>query len=201
MPRKEEHTVKSKWWKKHRRIVGLVEWSKRHSRIVSLIEWVLLLVLSIGLSLDFYLFSIPFALITTRTDVLKILIEAEATILGFFGLIAVYALTSYDNRIDRVEERILNKEEADDQLLSLFSLTRKIRERKTKFVLGALPSLASLVLSFFLSITVLGLVNINPNMLIAYQLSIAASSLLFTGVFAIFMMLYRMGKEPEETLN
>lgn len=41
-------------------------------------------------------------------EVLKALIEAEATVLGFFTLIVVYALGSLDNRIDRLDQHIFD---------------------------------------------------------------------------------------------
>jgi hypothetical protein len=37
--------------------------------------------------------------------VLQSLIQAEATILGFFGIIVTYLLTSYDTRLDRFEQQ------------------------------------------------------------------------------------------------
>jgi hypothetical protein len=136
---------------------------------------------------------------------LKALIEAEATVLGFFGLIAVYFLTSYDSRIDRVEEKILDLKSnlRDDQVsvdtikIDFESLKQKIIKRKRRTVEGILSSLAGLVMSFLLSIYVLGLVTINPQAVLAYQLSVPASMFLFIGIFGIFIMFYRMRKEPE----
>jgi hypothetical protein len=208
--RKEELATKNKWWQQRR--VGLIDWEKRHPKATPLISWISIIALSIVMSIDIYLFSILFGfIILLSADAWKTLIEAEATILGFFGLIAVYALTSYDNRIDKVEEKILDSEsDIDVDLFSLdyfkreireirlHSLKRKIRERKRRTVMGILSALISIILSFFLSITVLGLVNINPQMVFAYQLSFVASTFLFIGIFAIFMMLYRMGREPED---
>ena len=50
------------------------------------------------------LVSVFYIWVLTNVDALKALIEAEATTLGFFGLIAVYWLTSMDSRIDRLEQ-------------------------------------------------------------------------------------------------
>jgi hypothetical protein len=43
-----------------------------------------------------------FIFVVTNPEALKVLIEAEATLLGFFGLIIVYMLTSIDSRIERI---------------------------------------------------------------------------------------------------
>ena len=48
---------------------------------------------------------------TIEVEMLKAMIQAEATILGFYGLIVVYALTSLDDRIDTLEEQIFEVEE------------------------------------------------------------------------------------------
>ncbi len=48
--------------------------------------------------------SVSYIWVLTNVEALKAMIEAEATILGFFGLIAVYWLTSMDSRIDRLEQ-------------------------------------------------------------------------------------------------
>jgi tetrahydromethanopterin S-methyltransferase subunit D len=37
-------------------------------------------------------------------NMLQSLIQAEATVLGFFGLIVTYVLVSYDTRLDRFEQ-------------------------------------------------------------------------------------------------
>jgi uncharacterized membrane protein len=48
--------------------------------------------------------SVSFIFVLVNVDALKALIEAEATILGFFGLISVYWFTSMDSRRDRLEQ-------------------------------------------------------------------------------------------------
>jgi len=70
-------------------------------------------------------------------EMLKALIEAEATILGFFGLITVYALTSLDTRIDRIEQQFfdIKKETSDLGRVRRTLLTErlsKIREERRK---------------------------------------------------------------------
>lgn len=50
------------------------------------------------------LVSVSYVWVLINLDALKALVEAEATILGFFGIVAVYWLTSIDSRIDRLEQ-------------------------------------------------------------------------------------------------
>ena len=67
-------------------------------------QLILYIIASILITGFFLFLSIPFGMfIILSTDALKSLIEGIATMLGFFGLIAVYLLTSYDNRIDKLE--------------------------------------------------------------------------------------------------
>ena len=122
--------------------------------------------------------------------------------MGFFGLIAVYLLTSYDNRMDKLEEKILEPN-LDVNLANLRSLKEKIKTRKRIASDAILAALISLILSFFLSIVILGVLGVNSEnptekaLQIAIPLIIIASTLLFIGVFSIFLMIYRIGREPE----
>jgi hypothetical protein len=69
---------------------------------------VTLFILSIVSS--FYVF------VLVNPDALKEFIQANATILGFFGLLAVYWLTSMDSRIDRFEQE---KHEYEKELTAI----------------------------------------------------------------------------------
>jgi hypothetical protein len=193
MSQKVESTTMGKWWER------LEKWSQKHPKVI----WITITIFSIALSLTFFLFSIPFGFfIILSTDAVKTLIEAEATILGFFGLIAVYLLTSYDNRIDRLEEKI--EDSSDMSKTEAFSaIQRRLKDRKRRASNAILWALFSLILSFFLSIVNLGLLGVNEGnptetaLQIAIPLIIVASSLLFIGAFSIFLMIYRIGREPE----
>src|SRR4030066_353041 len=149
MSQKGEPTTKTKW-------------EERHPKAKSAITWVILIVISLCLSGVFFVISIPFGFLSIlSTDTLKTLIEAEATILGFLGLMSVYLLTSFDSRIDKLEEKILDSL-IDVNLENLRSLKQKIKVRKRKASEAILAALTSLILSFFLSITTLGILNVNP---------------------------------------
>jgi hypothetical protein len=190
MSQKEEPIAESKW-------------VKRHPKATSVLTWFFIALISVLLSLAFFLFAIPFGLfIVLSTDAVKSLIEGEATILGFFGLIAVYLLTSYDNRMDKLEEKILDSQ-IDVNLENLRSLKEKIKIRKRRATNAILAALISLILSFFLSIVTLGILDVNPTnptqtaLQLALALTTIASTLLFIGVFSTFLMIYRIGREPE----
>ena len=179
------------------------KWEESHPKANSVLTWVFIAIISIALSYTFFLFSIPFGfLIILSIDAVKTLIEAEATILGFFGLIAVYLLTSYDSRIDKLEEKMLDSQ-IDVNFENLRSLRERIKDRKRKASISISASLISLLLSFFLSITTLGVLGVNPEqptqtaLQLAIALSVIASTLLFIGVFSILVMIYRIGREPE----
>lgn len=151
-------------------------------------------------------FSYSFGLIVIlSTDVLKTLVEAEATILGFFGLIAVYVLTAFDNRIDRLYQAAYDmaREKGDG---TLFRPTiNQIKEQKRKIVWGTVIEGGVLFISFFLSIMALGIISANgiqiqepTKMNLAYQMSQVASMFLFLGILGLLLMLLRMGRGPED---
>jgi hypothetical protein len=72
------------------------------------------------------LVSIFYVFVLVNLDALRALIEAEATVLGFFGLIAVYLLTSMDSRIDRLEQE---KHECEVELRR--ATTKSLQDVKT----------------------------------------------------------------------
>ena len=125
--------------------------------------------------------SVFYIWVLTNVEALKAMIEAEATILGFFGLIAVYYLTSMDSRIDRLEqekhEYEIKKLEAEtvsievakptasniDALTTrLSSLTKRIgmiQKRKENMTRELSTIGAMLVISLVASIGLLGFQN------------------------------------------
>jgi len=176
------------------------EWLKKHQENL---EWLIVFLISIGI----YFASTPFGFITILSiDVLKSLIEAEATILGLYGIIVAYMLTSYDNRLDRLEQQKfdLKIKHEDNDIKEIEGRIGKIKERKRKTVWGVLLASGSLIFSFMLSITTLGIVSMDVDSIeystkmdIAFRISPVASMFLFLGIFAISLVLLRIGKEPE----
>jgi hypothetical protein len=110
-----------------------------------------------------------------RTEMLTALIEAEATIIGFFGLILTYALASFDNRIDKLEEHFYdltiaaipdyrknsNKAKGTiDEIGQLYgSLLKNVRENRKRLVNISVFVGSLLMLSLFSAILALGIPN------------------------------------------
>lgn len=157
-------------------------------------------IIGVFLGLGIFFWVVPIVL--ASDEVLKALIEAEATLLGFFGIIAVYVLTSYDGRLDRFEEKLfkLATEETNVPKIPLRVGMQQIRqalssiERKKKDFarLSAIIG-ASLVLSIILSVLALGTIE-RP---ICFILSYFALAFFFAATFVLVSVLYQMGEPPE----
>lgn len=91
--------------------------------------WFLILSVILGFFLTFLLIiAFHFGTLSVFSDVtLTALIQAEATIIGFFGIVFIYGLTSYDNRRDRIEATKL-----DYTALNIKLLSKKTFRRKSK---------------------------------------------------------------------
>jgi hypothetical protein len=184
--------TKIKEW--HKRIQ---DWDEKINREHPKVIWILIIIFSSLLSVVFFLISIPFGFfIILSVSTIQTLIEAEATILGFFGLMIVYLLTSYDNKIDKIEEKL---DLADSNKVELLcNRLDKIRERKRKACNTILSALFSLIMSFFLSITAMGILNAySEPAACALVVITIASTFLFIGISSLFVMVYRIGREPE----
>jgi hypothetical protein len=64
------------------------------------LDFIIVLVIAIIIAVA----STSLIFVLVNVDALKSLIEAESTVFGFFGLVAVYLLTSLDNRLDGLEK-------------------------------------------------------------------------------------------------
>jgi len=84
---------------------SLIEKFKRINR--ENLKTVLFFVVMTPILLIIFFASFIYGLIAVafKEVMLKSLIEAEATIIGFFGIIATYSLASIDNRIDKLEDK------------------------------------------------------------------------------------------------
>ena len=175
---------------------------KAPSQVISYGRWAFTIGIAIALAIIFLLFAFTFGFfIVISIDAAKALAEAIATILGFFGLIAVYVLTSYDNRLDKLEEKIQGTNDTI-KIQGFRTFQRNIKTRKIYATIRIITGLGCLFVSLLLSITTLGSLGVNPQnptetaLLLAFGTTIIASMLLFIGVFAILVMIYSIGKEP-----
>lgn len=148
---------------------------------------------------------------TIEVEMLKAMIQAEATILGFYGLIVVYALTSLDNRTDTLEEQIFEVEEkyldlpyAPESMRNI-GKTRiakrnerlnKLKKTRGKTVFSALQNGILLIGSLLASILGLGFLGI-PNQEWAFYMCSLSALLFFFGIGLILLMIYDLGQSPE----
>jgi uncharacterized membrane protein len=164
-------------------------------------QWVAIAVISGVLTIIFAVISIPFGIfLLLSSEALKALIEAMATILGFFGLVAIYLLTSYDSRIDKIEEKIMDLGEWEEEKVKHFRVIQNnLKTRKNNSMKPIVSSLCCLFISLFLSILILSILNISPTDpgIVGVIGIFLVSMLLFIGVLSIVAMIYKIGKEPE----
>lgn len=117
--------------------------------------------------------------ILAKETILKSLIEAEATILGFFGIIVVYMLQAIDNRQLAIVKQLFNLWGKEDKVIPELEILAKIlgwkrfpsmgeicsqyiscaRDQRSKTLVSALVISGFLISSLFLSILALGLTD------------------------------------------
>jgi NTP pyrophosphatase (non-canonical NTP hydrolase) len=160
--------------------------------------------------LVFVCFCIVFAAIlfgvaaVFKPEVLTALIEAEATITGFFGIILTYALTALDNRRDKLEDRFWdlaiaarhNKKEGYEEFKKTLkniaetfgSSIDNVREKRNRFINNSIIIGIFLTLSLILSILASGIFNVE------FVFAISSFSMLFLlfGILGFFLMIYSM---------
>jgi len=141
---------------------------------------------------------------TIETEMLKAIIQAEATILGFFGFIAIYALTSVDSRKDRLEQQIFDiqiramKQRNDVIFENLPKRIKNIDQTKRKTVHSVVYNGVLLIGSLLASILGLGFLGI-PNHEWAFYMCSLSAMLFFVGIGLILWMIYDLAQSPETT--
>jgi hypothetical protein len=149
---------------------------------------------------------------TIEVEMLKAMIQAEVTILGFYGLIVVYALTSLDNRMDRLEQQrfdltkegrktnelreVLQEHVSQERYNKLSETLHNIEKTKRKTVYSALYNGALLIGSLLASILGLGFLGIPNNEWAFYMCSFSAM-LFFFGIGLILLMVYDLAQNLE----
>ena len=140
----------------------------------------------------------------TSDKMLQSLVQAQATILSLFGIIVAYLLTSYDSRLDRLEQQSFDIEKLplEDRVIEMSSFLmrrfKEIKKCKSRTAKGCLWVGASLVFSLLLSVIAFGLRDTNNWENLKIEISILNILFFFLGIFGIFLIFNRMGKEPEE---
>lgn len=134
-------------------------------------------------------------------SVLEALIQAEATILGFFGAIFIFALTSLERRIDERKRQIITvKISSVHQYTLINNLTNQI-ENIQKNVGNLVNATIFTSTLFFSSLTcsllAFGLHGVNEDW--TFTLTSFSVLNLILGFFMILSIVYDMKLNPEES--
>lgn len=133
-------------------------------------------------------FVFSYYMVYSKT-MLQSMTQAEATIVGFLGLIAIYSLTSYDTRLDRLEQQHFDLEMTNnrDKAVSIYEKMKQVESSKSSSIaVVALVSLA-LIVSLLSSIATQGIVDFNSDS--ARILSIISLESLFLGIYGMFYVI------------
>lgn len=143
--------------------------------------------------------------VMTSNGMLESLTQAEATVLSLFGIIVAYLLTSYDSRLDRLEQQSFEVEKVPfednrDIELSKFLIRRfkEIKERKSRIARGCLLVGSALVFSLLSSVIAFGLRDMSGWENLKIGVSMFDILFFFLGIYGIFVLFNRISKEPEE---
>lgn len=175
------------------------QWIKQNLRIVILS--VILAIVSFFLVPLAFLFGL--GAVFSKDTMLTALIEAEATILGFFGFIAIYTLTSLDERIDRLEQQIFDiqiRSMTERNQIVFENLPKRIgniSNTKKRTVHSVLYTGFLLFVSLLSSILALGI----PADELSFYLCSFSVLLLFGSLSEILWTVYYLSKNPEEPLR
>jgi hypothetical protein len=147
-----------------------------------------------------FLIAIPFVfgvVAVFSEAMLTALVEAIATILGFFGLIFVYALTSLDNRTDMLNTAWfeMRKDMTPEYPQVWAKAVENVAKNKKKLVSNSLITGIFLVLSLLFAILALGF----PNEDVVLYLTTFSVGLLFSSILQIFWTIYDLGKDPAQS--
>lgn len=152
------------------------------------------------------------AVVVVETEALKALIQAEATIFGFFGLIVVYLLKSIDDKEDRYEQMLFDcivegketevpesekrdftrqyekKRTRGDIIREIISDTRRQKHALTRFLFTVgFYLVASILLS-------IGALALSYALLLAGLLTIFATIIFFIAVIQLLWMFKNIAK-------
>jgi heme/copper-type cytochrome/quinol oxidase subunit 3 len=164
-----------------------------------------IIVLSSPLSLFGLILISGFVAVTARIDdaVLDVLIQAEATIIGFFGAVFIFAITSLGRRIDEREKQITNiKINALDQYTLINHLNGQIDNIQKNFgdlVNAAIFTGILLFSSFLCSALSLGLRTLNEDL--TFLLAGFSVTNLILGFIMILSIVYDMKVSPGDLMN
>ncbi len=168
-------------------------WTKIYSIAIGCVIGLIIVVIAIALS----------GITLSSLNVLQSLIQAEATVLGFLGVVVTYLLTSYDTRLDRLEQQRFDTMKAhEDDKGSLWGkpyhgyIDKKIesiRLKKEDMAKTLGTNSFFLVASLILSIVALGMMNSNSPLL--NFIGTLGLGFFFMGIFGIIVVFIQISQE------
>jgi hypothetical protein len=171
----------------------------------SIKDWVIFLILVFGLAM----ISISFSVVL-NAEALKTLVQAEATFFGFFGVLLVYVLKQYDDKLQDWKETSdkLTPSESMETIPSLsttqgeqiINIINEIRDNKMAFVNTGITIGAVITFSMLMSVWLIGSFESTLNLSSSLTGVILTLGYLAIGLFliAIYMFLQLFRKMAKE---
>jgi hypothetical protein len=142
--------------------------------------------------------------VIVNSDVaLQSIIQAESTILGFFGVVVAYLLASYDTRLDRLEQQCFDLEATDpinqqfhkERANAIHRKIKRVESIKRRLAVVIVITSIFLILSLLLSVAVLSMND--SDIFLAELLSPYAVVAFFTGIFGFVILFSTTFKKVE----
>lgn len=154
--------------------------------------------------------SIYFSIVLTA-EALKTLVQAEATFFGFFGVIFVYVLKQYDDKLEDWKETANNltpceSTEAISELSTtegeqIINIINEVRENKKDFVDTSIAIGTFITISMLMSIWLIGSFEIpnaylnNPLVGVFLSFGYFAIALFLLAIYVFLQQFRKMGEE------
>ena len=168
-------------------------------------DWIIFLILIFGLAN----ISLSFSLVL-NAESLKTFVQAEATFFGFFGVLLVYILKQYDDKLQDWKETAdkITPSESMETISSssttqgeqIIKIINEIRENKMDFVNSGITIGALVTFSMLLSVWLIGsfesTLNINSSLAsVVPTLGYLAIGLFLIAIFTFLQLFRKMAKE------
>jgi hypothetical protein len=168
-------------------------------------DWIIFLILVFGLAM----ISISFNVVL-NAEALKTLVQAEVTFFGFFGVLLVYVLKQYDDKLQDWKETAdkLTPSESIEAipLLSttqgeqIINIINEIRENKMAFVNTGITIGAVITFSMLMSVWLIGsfesTLNLNSSLTgVILTLGYLAIGLFLIAIYMFLQLFRKMAKE------
>ena len=168
-------------------------------------DWIIFLILVFVLAM----ISISFSVVL-NAEALKTLVQAEATFFGFFGVLLVYVLKQYDDKLQDWKETAdeLTPSESMETIPSLsatqgeqiINIINEIRENKMDFVNTGIAIGVLITFSMLMSVWLIGsfesTLNLNSSLAgVILTLGYLAIGLFLIAIYEFLQLFRKMAKE------